>query len=178
MLKFFTDLLFGEDPMGKDPVVLPVSEEPDFMKPSWAKYLLGIAKSVAAKSKDPRTQVGAIAVDEDNFIKSTGFNGIPIGVLDLPTRYTPEEKGDWVAHGEENLVASAARLVLGGTTVVTTHEPCVRCTRLLIQAGVKRVVVGPGILHMRNNNPESFERARVMFAEAGVVCQHVGEGDA
>lgn len=180
LLDFFSELLFGNGETS-EPIDLSKFMTPSAppMKESWTSYLLGIARAVAEKSKDPRTKVGAIAVDRDNFVKSTGFNGIPIGVVDLPSRYTPEEKGDWVAHGEENLVASAARLVLEGATVVTTHEPCVRCTRLLIQAGVKRVIVGPGVLHMRNNNPESFARARVMFAEAGVVCQHVeGESDA
>lgn len=145
------------------------------MKPSWVEYLMRIAVVTASKSKDPRTKVGAVAVDHRNMIKSTGFNGIPIGVEDREERYSPENKANWVAHAEENLVASAAALVLAGTTVVTTHEPCVRCTRLLIQAGVRKIIVGDGVLNMRNNDPKSFEDARVMFLEAGVVCNHVEE---
>ena len=147
------------------------------MKSTWVTYLLGIAKAVSAKSKDPRTKVGAVAVDSSHFIKSTGFNGIPIGVADHASRYTPEEKADWISHAEENLVASAARLVLEGTTVITTHHPCARCTRLLIQAGVKEVVIGDGVLHMRNSDPTSFARAATMFLEAGVLCHHVNDED-
>lgn len=147
------------------------------MKRSWMTYLLDIAKVISTKSKDPRTKVGAVAVDSSHFIKSTGFNGIPIGVSDHASRYTPEEKADFVSHAEENLVASAARLVLEGCTLVTTHQPCARCTRLLIQAGIKEVVIGDGVLHMRNNDPVSFARASTMFLEAGIICHHVNEED-
>ncbi len=148
------------------------------MKESWVNYLLAIARGVSTKSKDPRTKVGAVAVDSAHFIKSTGFNGIPIGVEDFPDRYAPENKPDFVSHSEENLVASAARLVLEGTTVVVTHPPCPRCARLLIQAGVKEVIVGSGKFSTSTTYPiEKLDIAKTMFLEAGVRCEHVEEGE-
>lgn len=146
------------------------------MKPAWVNYLLAIARGVALKSKDT-TKVGAVAVDSANFIKSTGFNGIPIGVEDLPERYERPEKYGWISHAEENLVASAARLVLEGTTVVVTHQPCDRCARLLIQAGVKEVIYASTLTNMQALDPGLLERSTTMFLEAGVVCEHVEEGE-
>ena len=142
------------------------------MTPSWIGYLLGVARVVASKSKDT-TKVGAVAVDGNNFIKSTGFNGMPIGVKDLPERLIRPEKYGWVEHAEASLVASAARLVLEGTTVVTTHQPCDRCARLLIQAGVKRVLYATTLTNMQLADPTLLDRSKTMFVEAGVICEHV-----
>lgn len=146
------------------------------MNDSWKKHLLSVARAIASKSKDT-TKVGAIAVDDNNFIKSTGFNGVPIGVKDLPERLTRPEKYGWVEHAEASLVASAARLVLEGTTVVVTHQPCDRCARLLIQAGVKEVIYASTLTNMQALDPGLLERSKTMFLEAGVVCEHVEEGE-
>ena len=146
------------------------------MNEAWKKYLLALARGVSTKSKDT-TKVGAVAVDSAKFVKSTGFNGIPIGVEDRPERYERPEKYGWVSHSEENLVASAARLVLEGTTVVVTHQPCDRCARLLIQAGVKEVIYASTLTNMQALDPGLLERSTTMFLEAGVVCEHVEEGE-
>lgn len=146
------------------------------MKSAWVNYLLAIARGVATKSKDT-TKVGAVAVDDANFIKSTGFNGIPIGVEDRPERYERPEKYGWIAHAEANLVASAARLVLEGTTVVITHQPCDACARLLIQAGVKEVIFASTLTNMQALDPGLLDRSKTMFLEAGVRCEHVEKGD-
>lgn len=146
------------------------------MNEGWKKHLLALARAVASKSKDT-TKVGAVAVDANNFVKSTGFNGIPIGVKDLPERLVRPGKYNWVEHAEASLVASAARLVLEGTTVVVTHQPCDRCARLLIQAGVKEVIYASTLTNMQALDPGLLDRSKTMFIEAGVVCQHVEEGE-
>ena len=66
---------------------------------------------------------------------------------------------------EENLVAHAARDRLEGATVYITHMCCATCTRMLINAGVKRVIIGPGTTSMPM---EQFDVARTMLMEAGV----------
>jgi dCMP deaminase len=136
----------------------------DFSK-KWITRFLELAANVASWSKDPSTKVGAVAVNDAKAIVETGFNGLPRGVTDTPERMKRPAKYIWTAHAEENLVAHAARAKLEGTTVYVTHFCCAPCTRMLINAGVKKVVVGPGLTSMPQ---EQFAAARVMFAEADV----------
>ena len=138
---------------------------------NWPEYYMGFAAHAATKSKDPSSQVGAVAVGVDGEVLSTGFNGLPRGVEDRPERMERPAKYLWTSHAEENLIAHAARVGfrLKGCTVYVTHLPCSRCARLLIQAGVAAVVVGRGTTSMPQ---EEFDVAEKMFAEAGVVVSH------
>ena len=131
----------------------------------WVNRFIDLAKSIAQWSKDPATKVGAVAVDDDRVILETGYNGLPRRVLDLPERMERPAKYLWTAHAEENLVAQAARFRLEGSTVYVTHLCCNGCARMLINAGVKRVVCGAGTTSMP---VEQFDVALQMFDEAGV----------
>lgn len=136
---------------------------------NWDDYFYGFAKHAALKSKDS-TQVGAVAVGQLKQIVEVGFNGPPRGVLDLPERRERPAKYLFAAHAEANLVATAARERLAGTTVYVTHMCCSGCAKSLIQAGVVRVVVGDGTTSMPD---DEFEAAKAMFAEADVqVVRH------
>jgi len=137
------------------------------MTMAWYDYFMGFARHAASKSKDPSTQVGAVAVGPDGEIRATGYNGLPRGVEDRPERMERPAKYLWTSHAEENLVAHAARVgvSLKGCTVYVTHYPCSRCARSLIQAGVSRIHVGEGKTSMP---AEEFDTARVMFEESGV----------
>lgn len=131
----------------------------------WARRFMGVAQAVAQWSKDPSTKVGAVATDMDHRILETGYNGLPRYVADHPERMERPQKYLWTAHAEENLVAHAARDRLDGATVYVTHMCCAACTRMLINSGVARIVVGGGTTSMP---PEQFEVARIMLSEAGV----------
>lgn len=135
------------------------------MVDKWLRRFLDHASHIAGWSKDPSTKVGAIAVDDSRVVLETGFNGLPRGVSDLPERMERPAKYLWTAHAEENLVAQAARPRLKGSTVYVTHLCCNSCARMLVNAGVKKVVCGNGTTSMP---VEQFEIALVMFAEAGV----------
>lgn len=131
----------------------------------WEKYFLGIAQHVASASKDLSTKVGAVAVSAACAVLETGYNGIPRGVRDKPERLERPAKYLWTSHAEENLVAHAARKVMEGSTVYVTHLCCSRCARLLINAGVTKIIVAPG----KTNMPEEeFDVARQMLKEAQV----------
>jgi dCMP deaminase len=134
----------------------------------WQKRFLDIARQIATWSKDPSTQVGAIAVSPVRAILETGYNGLPRGVEDKPARMERPAKYIWTAHAEANLVAHAARERLEGSTVYVTHMCCADCTKLLINAGVAAVVVGPGTTSMPE---EQFTAAFEMLFEAGVRVQ-------
>jgi dCMP deaminase len=132
----------------------------------WEKRFMDLAHNVAQWSKDLNTKVGAVAVSKHNSVMETGFNGIARGVQDLPERLERPAKYIWTAHAEENLVTHAARRHLEGTTVYVTHLCCSTCARMLINAGVAKIVVGTG--RVRNMPAEQFIAATTMLAEAGV----------
>ena len=134
---------------------------------TWPDYLMHMAYATSVKSKDS-TKVGAILVGQNNEILLTGFNGPPIGVEDLPERREKRpEKYLWVSHAEANLIAFAARrgIRTEGCTVYVTHMCCAGCAKALIQAGIKKVVVGTGQTSMPN---DEFRAADTMMREAGV----------
>lgn len=130
------------------------------------EYLMGFARHAATASKDS-TKVGAILVDADGTIRMTGYNGPPKGVKDLRERFERPQKYLFASHAEANLIAFCARagIATEGCLVYVTHMCCSSCARTLIQAGITRVVFGPGETSMP---PEEFEAAKTMFKEAGV----------
>ena len=134
----------------------------------WTQRFLDLASHVAQWSKDS-TKVGAVAVNPvSRHVLEMGYNGPPRGVRDLPSRFERPDKYKYACHAEASLVAHAARSVLEGATVYVTHAPCCDCAKLLINAGVAKVVCGSGQTNMK---PEMFEAARTMFAEAGVEVE-------
>jgi dCMP deaminase len=135
---------------------------------NWHKRFLNLARAIAEWSKDPNTKVGAVAVGASKQILETGFNGLPRGVQDLSERMERPAKYIWTAHAEENLVAHAARKQLEGSTVYVTHLCCNACARMLINAGVAKVVVGDGKTSMPL---EQFDAATTMFDEAGIELE-------
>ncbi len=134
----------------------------------WTGRFLNLAQHIAQWSKDS-TKVGAVAVDPvSRKVLEMGYNGPPRGVRDLPSRFDRPAKYKWACHSEASMVAHAARSVLEGSTVYVTHAPCCDCAKLLINAGVAKVVYGAG---QTNMNPEMFTAAATMFAEAGVEVE-------
>ena len=131
----------------------------------WHQRFLSLARHIAKWSKDPRTKVGCVAVNDARVVLETGYNGLPRGVTDSNERMVPPNKYVFTAHAEENMIAHAARAKLEGATVYVTHLCCNACARMLINAGVKRIVVGNGQTNMPQ---ELFDAAMVMFREAGV----------
>ena len=135
----------------------------------WDYRFLDMAKHIADWSRDPSTRVGAVAV-RDRRVLSTGYNGLPQGVADLPGRLNDrEEKLLRTVHAEANIVAQAARngVSLNGSTVyVWPFLPCNSCCTLLIQAGVTRVVAPE--FPIPDRWKRSFDVSIDMFRETGV----------
>lgn len=105
----------------------------------WQEYFISIAKSVANKSKDPTTKVGAIIVDKSNRIVSTGFNGMIVGFPETTEIWhNREEKLKYVCHAEFNAVLYAKQ-DLADCAVYVTLAPCLDCTKMLAAAGIKTI---------------------------------------
>jgi dCMP deaminase len=101
------------------------------------------AEQFATWSKDPSTKVACILVREQHAV-GEGYNGFPHGVDDSDARLLDRAtKYDWTIHAEANAVAHAARYghATQGATAYVTFPPCPTCATLLIQAGVRAVVV-------------------------------------
>ena len=118
---------------------------------TWHPYFMNIAKAVAERSTCTRRKVGSVAVNNKRRILATGYNGAPRGI-DHCTRETcirvinqipsGEQLNMCIAsHAEQNLICQAATsgVDLTGCVVFCTHSPCLECTKLLINCGVKRV---------------------------------------
>lgn len=136
---------------------------------NWMRYFYGFAEHAATKSRDT-TKVGAALIGPEGEVRLTGFNGPSRGVLDLPERFERPAKYDWINHAEASVIGFAARegIRTKGCTLYVTHAPCSNCASLIVQAGVTKVVYGPGTTSMPT---EKFEIGQQMFREAGIVCE-------
>jgi len=111
----------------------------------WDKRFMRIAREVSSWSKDPSTKVGAVIVNQDRNIISTGYNGFPRGIEDSIDRLEDrEEKYPRIVHGEMNALLNALYngvSVKGATIYVWGLPVCSECTKSIIQAGISRVVI-------------------------------------
>lgn len=142
----------------------------------WDRYFMTMAYLVSMKSKDPSTKVGAVIVGPDKEIRSTGYNGFPRGVIDLPERYADKEFKFFVGnHAEENAILHCARV---GTptlecTLYSTWIPCSYCSKSIIQAGISTVVYHEDFPGTNGSErwSKSIELSKIIFAEAGVAIR-------
>lgn len=132
----------------------------------WDHRFLELAKHISTWSKDPSTKVGAVIVDKRNRVISTGYNGFPRGVKDTPERLNDRDtKYSMVIHGEINALLFATQPLEGTTLYLWPFLSCSKCTSIIINAGVKRVVAPV------NDSPrwnESIKLSQDLYFEAGV----------
>lgn len=140
------------------------------MRPSWDDYFLEITRVVARRSTCLRRQVGAVLV-KDKRILATGYNGAPtgmahcqdIGCLRAELAVPPGERHELcrALHAEQNAIVQAAfyGIPVSGATLYCTAEPCAICAKMIINAGIRRVVY---------LEPYPDEFAHRLLAEAGI----------
>jgi dCMP deaminase len=110
----------------------------------WDLRFLELAKHYSAWSKDPSTQCGAVIVNFERRIVSTGYNGFAQGMDDDPALYEDREvKYSRVIHAEINALIFAERSVRGMTLYTWPFACCDRCTVVMLQAGIDRFVMPP-----------------------------------
>jgi dCMP deaminase len=147
---------------------------PRMQRPSWDRYFIDITRLVATRSTCLRRGVGALLVKDRNIL-ATGYNGAPSGIshcsetgclrerLNVPSGERHELcRG---LHAEQNAIIQAARhgVNIDGATLYCTTMPCVICTKMLINAGIRRVVFDEGY---------ADDLAREMIAESGIEVIH------
>jgi dCMP deaminase len=120
---------------------------------------LRMAMVWAENSYCTRRQVGALLV-KDKMIISDGYNGTPSGFENVCEDENNKTK-PYVLHAEANAITKVAKSNNSsfGATLYVTSSPCLECSKLIIQAGIKRVVFSEQY-HM-NDGVELLERAKV-----------------
>lgn len=121
------------------------------MRPSWDDYFMEIVELIKTRSTCLRRQVGALIV-KDKRILSTGYNGAPSGCkhcsetgclreqLNIPSGQRHELcRG---MHAEQNALVQAAYsgISVKGGTLYVTHQPCILCAKMAINAGIRKIV--------------------------------------
>ena len=139
-------------------------------RPSWEEYFMEIASLVARRSTCLRRQVGAVMVKGKNIL-ATGYNGTPSGIthceqagclrqqLNVPSGERHELcRG---LHAEQNAIIQAAKhgVNIADATLYCTNSPCIICSKMLINAGVQRIIY-------REGYPDLLSME--MLAESGV----------
>jgi len=119
-------------------------------RPSWSEYFMSIARLVATRSTCLRRKVGAVLVKEKRIL-ATGYNGAPTGIIHCKEvgclreklKVKPGERHELCRglHAEQNVIIQAAYYgaITKGTTLYTTHMPCIICSKMLINAGVEKI---------------------------------------
>jgi len=109
-------------------------------QPQFDKRYLQMAKIWAKNSYCKRRQVGALIVKE-RMIISDGYNGTPAGFENICEDETGKTK-PYVLHAEANAITKVAKSGNSseGATLYVTSSPCMECSKLIIQAGIRRVV--------------------------------------
>lgn len=148
----------------------------------WDKRFMSLTETVAEWSScyQQNRHVGAIIV-KGKRVMTTGYNGAPAGVksceergeclrrnLNIPSGTRQEVC--YAVHAEQNAIIQAAKygISVEGATLYCTHQPCVICARMIINAGITRVVY-------KNGYPDDFSLE--LFKEAGVAVEKFEEED-
>lgn len=112
-------------------------------RPTKIQNYMKIAETIAERSHDAETKVGAVLVKNDSgAIVSTGFNGFVRGAPDdtLPT--TRPDKYEYIVHAEQNLICNSAKegISMNDCSLICTLSPCKLCMRMLLNCGITKVV--------------------------------------
>lgn len=147
-------------------------------RPTWDEYFMEMAELTAKRSTCSRRNVGAVIV-RDNRAVATGYNGAPRGLahceelggclrekLGVPSGQRHELCR--ALHAEQNAIISAASMgnAIEGGTIYITHQPCVICAKMIVNAGIKRIVV-------REGYPD--ELSQEILDEAGLKVERMGK---
>jgi dCMP deaminase len=105
-------------------------------------FYLGLAFWIAAKSKDPNTQCGALIVDSKNKSVGWGYNGPPKLIDDNEIDWSRPVKYPYIVHAEQNAIDNS-HCDLAGCTLYVTALPCNKCMLEIVSHGITKVVWKP-----------------------------------
>jgi len=153
-------------------------EQPNnYQRPSWDEYFLGMIDLIGTRGSCDRGRAGCVITREKRII-STGYVGSPSGLphcdeVGHEMHTVVNEDGSQsrhcirTTHAEQNAICQAARfgVSLEGGTLYCKMTPCYTCAKMIINAGIKRVVCAQDY-HAGNRSKEIFKEAAVEFVLA------------
>ena len=152
----------------------------DSPRPNWDRYFLDLCEAVFKRATCDRGRAGCVIV-KDKRIMTTGYVGAPAGLPhcdeighDMRKVITHDDKITQhcvrTLHAEQNAIIQGALhgVDVSGSTIYVTHQPCLICAKMIINAGIQRVVYA-------GHYPD--EIARGFLEEAGVeLCRFTKSG--
>jgi dCMP deaminase len=142
-------------------------------RPSWDEYFMKIAEMVGSRSTCDRAYNAGSVITKNNRIVSSGYVGSPIGLPHCDEaghemHTVTNEDGTTTrhcirtTHHEQNAICQAARygIALDGATLYCKMTPCYTCAKMIINAGIKRVVCA--------QDYHAGEKSKNIFKEAGI----------
>ncbi|RAL24854.1 deaminase [Lujinxingia litoralis] len=137
---------------------------------SWDDYFMAIAAQVATRATCDRKHVGAVIVRQRTIL-STGYNGSVRGLEHCDEVGHMMEGGHCVRtiHAEANAIIQAARngVAIDGADIYITASPCWQCFKMIVNAGIRRIIFG-----------EFYRDARIykVASTLGIELLQLGEG--
>lgn len=143
----------------------------------WDHRFMEMAELVATWTScyQENRKIGAVIV-KNKRIMTTGYNGAPAGVKTCMERESclrrqmnipsgTRQEVCYATHAEQNAIIQAAKMGINidQSTLYCTHQPCSQCTKMIINAGIERVV-------FKYAYPDEFSME--LFGEAGVLVEH------
>ena len=147
------------------------------IRPNWDNYFMDMAKLAARRSSCLRRAVGAVLV-KDRRLLATGYNGVPSGVTHCEVTGCLRERMQVPSgerhelcrglHAEQNAIIQAAfhGVSIRDAVLYCTNLPCIICAKMLINAGVRRVVYLDGY---------ADALTRGMLSEVGMELVRMGD---
>ncbi len=139
-------------------------------RPSWDEYFMRIAETVSQRATCIKLHVGAVMVDLNHEIVATGYNGAPAGLrhCDHADGADIDQQGHcYIAeHAERNCLLKAQSPRMRGATMYLTVTPCLACSRMMLTAGISRIVF--------RNHYHTDNRLAGLLTAAQVELEHLG----
>lgn len=151
---------------------------PPRQTPSRDEHYMGLIFWMAAKSKDPSSQCGAVIVSGDNDPLGWGYNGPPKKIKDKNINWDRPDKYPFIKHAEENAIRNAIRSgsmqLLENSVMYVSGKPCKDCMLSIVDWGIPKVIYFP----YKNKDPKSmladpntYSLTDEIAAEGSVVLQ-------
>ena len=150
------------------------------------RYYMKLALNSSLLSNDPNTKIGSLILNETTkVILSIGYNSIPNGcnnnIEQFPERFDRDKnKYKYFSHAEEAAICICAKngIKTEGSTIYITQPCCSPCSRMIINSGIKRVVIYNNDIENKDFKfrwKDDIEISKILFKEAGITVTYINK---